>query len=170
MSGINCEFSVLHWQRYLSGKPYVGGDIFCQLHNCTHLNYALVVTGLIILQLSDTKYGNAAKRWLFSCVWCSVTFEDSAHCRPSYETALIGMWVSLSMSYQLKGLNNHFNLLFILTALNGIWFLLLVQLSRLTQKYKGMSIFYPIAGHQGPEEKKGYSFTLSLICALDEDG
>ena len=30
VSGINCEFTVVHLSRYLSGKPNVAGDIFCQ--------------------------------------------------------------------------------------------------------------------------------------------
>ena len=35
---------------------------------------------------------------------------------------------------------------------------------------KERSNFHPIAGLEGPEGKYGYSFTLSLTCALDGDG
>jgi len=37
-------------------------------------------------------------------------------------------------------------------------------------KGKGKGKFHPIAGHEDPEGEQRYSFTLSLISALDEGG
>lgn len=61
-----CQVQIVNFEFYMDKilvwQTICGWRHILSLYNCTQLNYALFVTGLIILQLAGTTYGNAAKR------------------------------------------------------------------------------------------------------------